>query len=69
MTSLNYCQQANNLYRNAIKNIETKTLRYMTLGWTRFQPNLQLIESHSHVVGKHGCSPADIYLKFGDKLD
>lgn len=57
------------MYKKAIKNIGSKALRYMTLGWTRFKPNLQLIESHSHDVGKYGCTPADIYLEFGDQLD
>ena len=41
----------------------------MTLGWTRFVPKFNLIESHSINAGNNACAPSDIYLEFGDNLD
>jgi len=57
------------MYKDVFKNIITNNLRYISTGWTRIIPYRNLIESHSINVGKNNCSPADLFLEFGNDLD
>lgn len=57
------------MYKEILNRIIKDELRYITTGWTRIIPGLNLIESHSVNVGNYNCSPADVYLELGNDLD
>lgn len=53
------------MYQALFKQLKDESLRYMSPGWTRFHPYLNVIESHPIDAD----SPSDLFMEFGDKLD